>query len=138
MKIKLYLVLFFCLSFIVLSCSKQKYNNEETAKMDKEYEQLIAQYEAKMKPAYRDMSLQYFIAATNSTPENWEIYAQKEMAVNKILSDKELLLKSKKLKNRIELKTQLKNEESRFCILHFSENKLTLQNSTRLLNSKVK
>ncbi len=96
MKVKLFLVLL--LSFIVLSCGKQKYNNEETAKMDKEYEQLIAQYEAKMKPAYRDMSLQYFIAATNSSPENWEIYAQKEMAVNKILSDKELFAKIKKIR----------------------------------------
>lgn len=98
MKIKLYLGLFFLLSSIVLSCGKQKYNNEEIAKMDKEYEQLIVQYEAKMKPAYRDMSLQYFIAATHSTPENWEIYAQKEMAVNKILSDKELFAKIKKVK----------------------------------------
>lgn len=96
MKVKLSLVLF--LSFIVLSCGKQKYNNGETAKMDKEYEQLIVQYEAKMKPAYRDMSLQYFIAATNSTPENWELYAQREMAVNKILSDKELFAKIKKIK----------------------------------------
>ncbi len=82
----------FLLALIVvlfsIGCSKEKVNKEEKAKMEKEYEQVISEYESLMIPAYREMSLQYFVAATNSTPENWEKYAKLEMKVNEILSNK--------------------------------------------------
>ncbi|MEJ5286524.1 MAG: M2 family metallopeptidase [Bacteroidota bacterium] len=92
----------FLLALIVvlfsIGCSKEKVNKEEKAKMEKEYEQVISEYESLMIPAYREMSLQYFVAATNSTPENWEKYAKLEMKVNEILSNKNLFERIKKIK----------------------------------------
>ncbi|ROL57358.1 peptidase M3 [Bacteroidetes/Chlorobi group bacterium Naka2016] len=92
----------FLLTLIVvlfsIGCSKEKVNKEEKAKMEKEYEQVISEYESQMIPAYREMSLQYFVAATNSTPENWEKYAKLEMKVNEILSNKNLFERIKKIK----------------------------------------
>lgn len=99
MKTIWFLTIFLSFS-ILLSCTKNS-NNKEKEEMEKELLALIEDYETKMKPAYRDMSLQYFVAATNSTAENWELYAQKEMQVNKILSDKDLFNRIKKIyKNR--------------------------------------
>lgn len=87
--------------------------------MEQEYEKLIADYEALMKPAYKDMSLQYFIAATNSTPENWELYAQKEMLVNKILSDKQLFERIKKIKESNLIQDPIKRRRIEVIYLTF-------------------
>jgi len=87
--------------------------------MEQEYEKLIADYEALMKPAYKDMSLQYFIAATNSTPENWELYAQKEMLVNKILSDKQLFERFKKIKESNLIQDPIKRRRIEVLYLTF-------------------
>ncbi|MGQ9819620.1 MAG: M2 family metallopeptidase [Candidatus Kapaibacteriales bacterium] len=95
MKNICYLAIVFTL-LMLISCSKFS-NKEEKEKMEKEYLALIEEYESKMKPAYREMSLQYFISATNSTRENWELYAKKEMEVNKILSNKDLFNRIKKI-----------------------------------------
>ncbi len=118
MKVKIFLASFIALLFMI-SCSKQKLNNEESTKMEKEYEQLIFQYETQMKPAYRDMSLQYFVAATNSTPENWELYAQNEMKVNKILSDKELFSRIKKIKESNLIEEPIKKRRIEILYLTF-------------------
>lgn len=118
MKVKILLASFIALLFMI-SCSKQKSNNEESTKMGKEYEQLILQYETQMKPAYRDMSLQYFVAATNSTPENWELYAQNEMKVNKILSDKELFSRIKKIKESNLIEEPIKKRRIEILYLTF-------------------
>ncbi|MCX7909712.1 MAG: M2 family metallopeptidase [Ignavibacteria bacterium] len=90
-------LLLFTILFVT-NCGKEKAKQEEIAKMEKEYEQLISDYETQMKPAYREMSLQYFVAATNSTPENWEKFAQLEMKVNEILSNKNLFERLKRIK----------------------------------------
>lgn len=102
-----------------VSCSKEKFNTEEVLKMEQEYEKLIADYEAQMKPAYKDMCLQYFVAATNSTPENWELYAQKEMIVNKILSDKQLFERIKKIKESNLIKDPIKQRRLEVLYLTF-------------------
>jgi len=104
---------------LLVACSKEKFNSEEARKMEQEYEKLIADYEALMKPAYKDMSLQYFIAATNSTPENWELYAQKEMLVNKILSDKQLLERIKKIKESNLIQDPIKRRRIEVLYLTF-------------------
>lgn len=103
---------------ILLSCSKES-NNIEKEKMGKEFLALIEDYETKMKPAYRDMSLQYFVAATNSTAENWELYAQKEMQVNKILSDKDLFNKIKKIYENSNLLDSLQKRRIEVLYLTF-------------------
>jgi len=102
-----------------VSCSKEKFNTEEVLKMEQEYEKLIADYEAQMKPAYKDMCLQYFVAATNSTPENWELYAQKEMIVNKILSDKQLFERIKKIKESNLIQDPIKQRRLEVLYLTF-------------------
>ncbi|ROL60725.1 peptidase M3 [Bacteroidetes/Chlorobi group bacterium MS-B_bin-24] len=104
---------------LLVACSKEKFNSEEARKMEQEYEKLIADYEALMKPAYKDMSLQYFIAATNSTPENWELYAQKEMLVNKILSDKQLFERFKKIKESNLIQDPIKRRRIEVLYLTF-------------------
>jgi peptidyl-dipeptidase A len=104
---------------LLVACSKEKFNSEEARKMEQEYEKLIADYEALMKPAYKDMSLQYFIAATNSTPENWELYAQKEMLVNKILSDKQLFERIKKIKESNLIQDPIKRRRIEVIYLTF-------------------
>ena len=104
---------------LLVACSKEKFNSEEARKMEQEYEKLIADYEALMKPAYKDMSLQYFIAATNSTPENWELYAQKEMLVNKILSDKQLFERIKKIKESNLIQDPIKRRRIEVLYLTF-------------------
>jgi len=104
---------------LLVACSKEKFNSEEARKMEQEYEKLIADYEALMKPAYKDMSLQYFIAATNSTPENWELYAQKEMLFNKILSDKQLFERIKKIKESNLIQDPIKRRRIEVIYLTF-------------------
>jgi peptidyl-dipeptidase A len=104
---------------LLVACSKEKFNSQEARKMEQEYEKLIADYEALMKPAYKDMSLQYFIAATNSTPENWELYAQKEMFVNKILSDKQLFERIKKIKESNLIQDPIKRRRIEVIYLTF-------------------
>jgi Oligoendopeptidase F len=104
---------------VLVACSKEKFNSEEARKMEQEYEKLIADYEALMKPVYKDMSLQYFIAATNSTPENWELYAQKEMLVNKILSDKHLFERIKKIKESNLIQDPIKRRRIEVLYLTF-------------------
>ncbi|MGB9771649.1 MAG: M2 family metallopeptidase [Candidatus Kapaibacteriota bacterium] len=116
-KAGLFLAFIFLFSFSF--CSKEKAKQEEMLKMEKEYEQVIAEYESQMKPAYREMSLQYFIAATNSTPENWEKYAQLEMKVNQILSNKNLFEKIKKIKESNLIQDQIKKRRIEVLYLTF-------------------
>jgi peptidyl-dipeptidase A len=87
--------------------------------MNKEYEQLIAEYEAQIKPVYRDMSLQYFVAATNSTPENWEKYAKLEMELNKILSNKSFFERIKKIKESNLIQDPIKKRRIEVLYLTF-------------------
>ncbi|MFN3306737.1 MAG: M2 family metallopeptidase, partial [Candidatus Kapaibacteriota bacterium] len=87
--------------------------------MENEYEQIIADYEKQIIPAYREMSLQYFIAATNSTPENWEKYAQLEMKVNEILSNKNLFERIKKVKESNTIQDPIKKRRIELLYLTF-------------------
>lgn len=106
--------------FLTLTfCSKEKKNTEEAMKIEKEYEQVVSEYESQMIPAYREMSLQYFIAATNSTPENWEKYAQLEMKVNQILSNKNLFERIKKIKESNSLQDPIKKRRIEVLYLTF-------------------
>lgn len=121
------------LLLFIFSCSNQS-NKEEKEKMEKEYLALIHEYEAKMKPAYRDMSLQYFIAATNSTPENWKLYAEKEMQVNKILSEKEMFSKIKAIYEKRNLLDSIQQRRIEVLYLTF----LGKQVDTNKLNQITK
>ncbi len=115
--------IFSCLTILALilniSCTKEKVNKEDMMKMEQEYEKLISDYESLMKPAYKDMSLQYFVAATNSTPQNWELYAQKEMIVNKILSDKNLFQRIKNLRESNIIQDPIKKRRIEVLYLTF-------------------
>lgn len=99
-------------------CSNQS-NKKGKEKMLKEYQAIIQDYESKMKPAYRDMSLQYFISATNSTPENWALYAHKEMQVNKILSNKNMFIRIKNLYENRQLLDSIKQRRIEVLYLTF-------------------
>ncbi len=107
------------LCITLLSCSKEKAMQEEVLKMEKEYEQIMADYEKQIIPAYREMSLQYFIAATNSTQENWEKYAQLEMKVNEILSNKNLFERIKKVKESNSIQDPIKRRRIEVLYLTF-------------------
>lgn len=127
-----FLSIVFCLS-ILLSCSKES-NKKEKEKMEKEFLTLTKEYETKMKLAYREMSIQYFVAATNSTAENWELYAQKEMEVNKILSDKDLFHRIKKIYENRNLLDSLQKRRIEVLYLTF----LGKQVDTNKLNQITK
>lgn len=118
-RIASFVLLVLSFQIVFTFCGKKNAKKEESLKMEKEYEQLISNYESKMKPAYRDMCLQYFIAATNSTPENWEKYAQLEMEVNKILSDKDLFQKIKTIKESNLIEDPIKRRRIEILYLTF-------------------
>lgn len=118
-RIASFVLLVLSFQIVFTFCGKKNTKKEVSLKMEKEYEQLISNYESKMKPAYRDMCLQYFIAATNSTPENWEKYAQLEMEVNKILSDKDLFQKIKTIKESNLIEDPIKRRRIEILYLTF-------------------
>ncbi len=109
------LIFIFLLSF----CSKEKAKQEEVMKMEQEFEQFISEYELKLKPAVREMYLQYFVAATNSTTENWEKFADLEMQVNNILSNKDFFERIKKIKESNLIQDPIKKRRIEVIYLNF-------------------
>ncbi len=129
---RLHIILFSIVLIAFTACQNKM--KEEKEKMEKLYDEVISQYESQMLPAYRDMCLQYFVSATNSTPENWELYAQKEMKVNEILSNKELFEKIKKIHETNLIEDPAKKRRIEVLYLQF----LGKQADTALLNQITK
>ncbi|MCX7737168.1 MAG: M2 family metallopeptidase [Candidatus Kapabacteria bacterium] len=75
--------------------------------MEQEFLGFVKDYEAKMKPAYKNMALSYFEASINSNEENWKKYAENEKLMNAILADKEAFNKLKKIKESNLIKDEL-------------------------------
>lgn len=97
-----YVIIFSLLISLLLVSSCQKEGkitkSEEEIKMEQEFLGFVKDYEAKMKPAYKNMALSYFEASINSNEENWKKYAEYEKLMNAILADKEAFNKIKNIK----------------------------------------
>jgi peptidyl-dipeptidase A len=85
------------LSFATSCSKKETINQEEVKKMEKDFADFVKAYEAKIKPAYKDMSLAYFDASISSSDENWKKYAAFDMKLNEILSNKADFAKIEKI-----------------------------------------
>lgn len=91
------------------SCQKEtkETKSEEEIKMEQEFFAFVKDYEAKMKPAYKNMALSYFEASINSNEENWKKYAENEKLMNSILSDRDAFNKLKKIKESNLIKDEM-------------------------------
>lgn len=98
--LNLFFLLLISLFSLVTSCQKEtkEIKSEEEIKMEQEFSSFVKDYEAKMKPAYKNMALSYFEASINSNEENWKKYAENEKLMNSILADKEAFNKLKMIK----------------------------------------
>ena len=80
---------------IITSCgSEPKKQND----MNKEMQDFITAYEAKVKPLIKDMNLAYFDAAVTGKEEAYQKSAKLELEVSKIFANKQDFAKLKELK----------------------------------------
>lgn len=102
--------------------------------MEKEFDQFVNEYYSVMKPTYTAMSLAYFTASVNNTPENWKKSAENEMQMNAFLSDKARFARLKTIKDAGKLSDPLKQRQLDVMYLEF----LSKQVDTTLLNQLTK
>lgn len=65
--------------------------------MKKEFTEFAKAYKDKIAPAYNNMAAAYWEASLNSSEENWEKFAELDMKLNSILSNKEDFAKIEKI-----------------------------------------
>ena len=93
------LLLIILVAVLAISCGEPKQDvSKDVAEMETKYKTFYDEVTGKMSKAYSEMALAYFEASINSTPENWEIVNQKDMALNQVLSNKEYFQKLRDFK----------------------------------------
>lgn len=89
-KILSMLTLFALYTLLITSCGEKNTKDmEEVKKMQQEFKKFTESYLSKIKPLYTAMTTAYWEASLNSNEENWNKFAELDMQLNAILSNKE-------------------------------------------------
>jgi peptidyl-dipeptidase A len=95
---------------MLVSCNKaeEKVTSDgDVQQMETKYKEFYKELTSKIALAYTDMAKAYFEASINSNKENWDKVNQLDVAVNKILSDKEYFVKLRDFKETDLIKDSL-------------------------------
>jgi peptidyl-dipeptidase A len=98
---------------------KENLNMEEVKKMEKEFVDFKAAYHAKIKTAATQSATAYWNASIASNEENWKSYANFDMKMNEILSNKDDFAKIEKIYKSNLLQDEVQKREAYFIYLAF-------------------
>lgn len=83
-------ILFVLYAFLITSCGEKNTRDmEEVKKMQQEFKEFTESYLNKITPLYTAMTTAYWEASLNSNEENWNKFAELDMQLNAVLSNKE-------------------------------------------------
>ncbi len=127
---KNFTILFTISLILLIGCNKNQNTNEETKKMEAELRTIIDNFLVDYKPLEEKTYTAYWNASINSTDSNWAIFADLDMQMNKMFSNKDLFEKVKKIKESGKIQDPILNQE----LIVFYNAILSKQADTTLLN----